>query len=61
MQSAIERGLIGDFREPNILRFGIAPLYLDETDIVRAAEVLEEVMGKDIWRESRYQTKGSVT
>ncbi|MCY3883578.1 MAG: kynureninase [Gammaproteobacteria bacterium] len=61
IQALIDSGVIGDFREPNILRFGIAPLYLDENDMVRAAETLEHVMKAEIWREPKYQVKKQVT
>ena len=61
MQALIERGVIGDFRRPNIMRFGIAPLYLDKNDIVAAAQILEEIMEKDTWRESKYQQLHAVT
>ena len=40
MQAAIAQGVIGDFRAPDIMRFGITPLYLDDADIDRAADLL---------------------
>lgn len=61
IQALIAEGVIGDFREPNILRFGIAPLYLDKGDIVRAAEILEQVMNSQSWREPQYQQRKQVT
>lgn len=61
MQALIERGVIGDFRRPNIMRFGIAPLYLDENDIVEAAEILEEITKNETWCESKYQQIKGVT
>ena len=61
MQALIERGVIGDFRAPNIMRFGFTPLYLDKAEIVRAAEIVEEVINTEVWREARYQVKSRVT
>ncbi len=61
MQALIDQGVIGDFREPNILRFGIAPLYLDENDIVQAAQTMESIMNSECWREDQYQVKKQVT
>lgn len=61
MQALIERGVIGDFRQPNIMRFGIAPLYLDENDIIGAAQILEEIMINELWRDPRFQLKKGVT
>ncbi|PID37197.1 MAG: kynureninase [Rhodobacterales bacterium] len=61
MQALIERGVIGDFRAPNIMRFGFAPLYLDKADIVRACEIIEEVIGKELWRDPKYQVRSRVT
>ncbi len=46
MQTLIGRGVIGDFRPPDVLRFGITPLYLDAADIITAATVIEEVTQK---------------
>lgn len=61
MQALIDRGVIGDFRQPNIMRFGIAPLYLDESDIVSAAKILEEILNSESWRDPQYQTVKAVT
>ena len=61
MQALIDRGVIGDFRQPNIMRFGIAPLYLDESDIISAAKILEEILISESWRDPQYQTVKAVT
>lgn len=61
MQALIERGVIGDFRAPNIMRFGFTPLYLDEKDVVAAAEIIEDVIGNDIWRDPKYNIVSRVT
>ena len=61
MQALIERGVIGDFRQPNIMRFGIAPLYLAENDIIEAAQILEDVMNNETWRAAEYQQRRAVT
>jgi len=61
MQALIERGVIGDFRAPDIMRFGFTPLYLDETDIIAAAEIIEDVIGNALWRDAKYQTRSRVT
>ena len=44
MQALIERGVIGDFRAPDVLRFGLAPLYLRYVDVWDAVAVLRDVM-----------------
>ena len=61
MQALIDRGVIGDFRAPNIMRFGITPLYLDKADITAAVDVLEDVMTHKLWDDPAYQTKAKVT
>jgi kynureninase len=61
MRALIDRGVIGDFRAPDIMRFGFAPLYLDEDDVVRAAEIIGQVIGQDLWRDPAYQTVSKVT
>ena len=55
MQALIDRGVIGDFRPPDVMRFGIAPLYLDAGDIVRAAGVMEDVLAERSRDRPRYR------
>jgi kynureninase len=50
MQRLIARGVIGDFRAPNLLRFGFAPLYLRYVDVWDAVEILRDEVR--LWRES---------
>ncbi|WP_406171948.1 kynureninase [Streptomyces sp. NBC_00996] len=45
MKSLIEQGVVGDFRHPDVLRFGFTPLYVGFGDVERAARVLGEVLG----------------
>lgn len=61
MQAVIAHGVIGDFRAPNTMRFGITPLYLDEGDMIAAAEVIEKVMKEEMWRDPRYNVRSAVT
>jgi kynureninase len=61
MQALIARGVIGDFRSPDVLRFGFAPLYLRYADIWDAVAVMEEVLRTDTWREPRFQQRAAVT
>ncbi|HEY3845633.1 MAG TPA: kynureninase [Acetobacteraceae bacterium] len=61
MQALIERGVIGDFRAPNVLRFGLAPLYVRYTDVWDAVAILGEVMRNGAWRDTRFQARRNVT
>ncbi|MCG6884416.1 MAG: aminotransferase class V-fold PLP-dependent enzyme [Silicimonas sp.] len=61
MQALIARGVIGDFRAPDIMRFGITPLYLDESDIVKAAAIMEDVMANRLWDDPAYHARQRVT
>lgn len=61
MQALIDRDVIGDFRAPDILRFGITPLYLDGEDIDRAIDVLADVLRGKLWDQPAYRTRKAVT
>jgi kynureninase len=61
MQALIARGVVGDFRAPDIMRFGITPLYLGEAEIDRAVEVLAEVMGRRLWDDPAFRLRAAVT
>jgi len=61
VQAMIERGVIGDFRAPDIMRFGFAPLYLRFQDVWDAAEMLAECVHAEVWRDPRYNQRLAVT
>ncbi len=61
VQALIERGVIGDFRAPDILRFGFTPLYTRFADVWDAVEHLRQVLESGAWRDERYARRGTVT
>jgi kynureninase len=61
VQAMIERGVIGDFRMPNIMRFGFAPLYISYQDTFNAAMILKDVLESGVWQEPRFAQKSAVT
>ena len=61
MQALIARGVIGDFRAPDILRFGFTPLYTRYTDVWDAVDRLHQVMTTDEWRDPRFTVRSAVT
>jgi kynureninase len=61
MQALIARGVIGDFRAPDIMRFGFTPLYLGMDEVVEAAEIIEDVMGNRHWDRPEYMKRSKVT
>ncbi len=61
MQALIARGVIGDHRPPDLLRFGFAPLYVSHTDVWDAVEVLADVLTTGVWDDPRYRTPRTVT
>ena len=61
MQALIDRGVIGDFRAPDIMRFGFTPLYLDAADVTAAVAVIRDVMDNGLWDDEAYKTRSRVT
>lgn len=61
MQALIDRGVIGDFRAPNAMRFGFAPLYISADDVRTAVSALEDVMTNRLWDRPAYHKKALVT
>jgi kynureninase len=60
MQALIARGVIGDFRQPDILRFGLTPLYLRYADLWRAAEILADIMSTRAWDRPDFKRRNKV-
>ena len=61
MQALIDRGVIGDFRTPDILRFGFAPLYLRFVDVWDAVAVLADILASKDWDRPKYRRRSRVT
>jgi kynureninase len=61
VQALIARGVIGDFRAPDLMRFGFAPLYNTHAEMVRAAEILDDVLATREWDQPRFRERAKVT
>lgn len=61
MQALIARDVIGDFRAPDIMRFGFTPLYIDETDVRAAVAILADILDNRLWDRPAYHQKSRVT
>lgn len=61
MQALIAMGVIGDFRAPDILRFGFTPLYTTMADVTGAVAILQEIMEGDLWDRAEYKLRSRVT
>jgi kynureninase len=60
-QALIAGGVIGDYRAPDVVRFGITPLYLGYADVWMAVERLSSILQSGSWREPRFSLRGKVT
>ena len=61
MQALIDNNVIGDYREPNIVRFGFNPLFNDENQVIEAVRRLNLVIKEGLWRDKRYKKRNLVT
>ena len=61
MQALISRGVIGDFRAPNVMRFGFTPLYIDESDVRGAVEILADILDNRLWDTPEFKATKRVT
>jgi len=61
VQALVERGVVGDFRTPDVARFGFAPLYVTHADVFDAVERLVEVMAHEEHLRPSYATRNAVT
>ncbi len=61
MQALIARGVIGDFRMPDVMRFGFTPLYIDANDVRQAVDIMADVMNNNLWDRDEYKVRAAVT
>lgn len=60
-QALIARGVVGDFRAPDAIRFGFTPLYTSHEDVWRAVEILDDVLATRAWDRDDYRVRAAVT
>lgn len=61
IQALIARGVIGDYREPRIMRFGFTPLYTRFSEVWDAVQILGEILDQKTWAQAQFQVRHSVT
>jgi kynureninase len=61
MQAMIARGVIGDFRAPDIIRCGFTPLFIDAQDVDNAVKIIVDIMQNNLWDRPDYKTRAKVT
>lgn len=61
MQAMIGRGVIGDFRAPDIIRCGFTPLFIDADDVAKAIAIVADIMQNQLWDRPEYKTRAKVT
>lgn len=61
MQALVARGVVGDFRAPDVMRFGFTPLYIDAADVDAAIAIITDVITNNLWNRPEYKTRGRVT
>ena len=61
VQALIARGVIGDFRDPDILRFGLTPMTLSHADVWRAGEMMREIIDSGEYQKPEFAVRNAVT
>ncbi|POA17547.1 kynureninase [Pseudomonas sp. FW300-N1A1] len=61
IQALIAQGVIGDYREPRIMRFGFTPLYTSFTEVFDAVQILGDILDQKTWAHAQFQVRHSVT
>ena len=61
MQALIAQGVVGDFRAPDVMRFGFTPLYLSYAEVAEATRRLVGLIDSGAWREPRFAQRLAVT
>ncbi len=61
VQALIAQGVVGDFRAPDIIRFGVTPLFIDADDVRHAADILAGIMRDATWDQPQFKTRAAVT
>ena len=60
-QALIAAKLIGDFRAPDVIRFGLTPLYIGFEELWHAVDRMAEILDSGRWRDPRFSIRGKVT
>jgi kynureninase len=60
-EALIARGVIGDFRAPDRIRFGFAPLYNTDAEVTEAAKILAEILSTTAWDKPEHHARSAVT
>lgn len=61
VQTLKERDVIGDFRAPDVLRFGLTPLYLRYADVFHAVEAIRQIVTSGEWDKAQYRQRAAIT
>lgn len=61
VQALVARGVIGDFRAPDVMRFGFTPLYLGFSDVARAVDIMQDLLDTEGWKDPAYAVRQAVT
>jgi kynureninase len=61
VQALIERGIIGDFRAPDHMRFGLTPLYTSFCEVWDAMDAMADILASGSFHDERFRRRGTVT